>query len=284
MVTTDFGIGIIFGPKGHFLINPVRNEIYKMKPNAYKSLNVLMSRFQNEIVSNQFFKLHLKDTLYFIGSGNPLLHVAKMHMNLSSFDTAHPQPLYEPIPRTISLSFNFRLNIIQIILATISTLALAVLAFIQVARRKKVSMPPEVPDGSSWQNLDVAESRSENGYTNMEHPISQNNGDEISYFLSNLSATENNLLKMIIADSLLEKKTDINAINKVLGVANKDTQIQKTRRSVVINKINETFIQTTKINATLIDKVRDEFDKRSFVYFVQEELAKVIIDASKDHA
>jgi hypothetical protein len=278
------GIGFFtsFPQSGNYLFNPAKNVFYTLTPKANEDFFSALSNFDKKNLSPQFFFLHLQDTLYFIGSRDSSLHIEKMQLDLSSFDTAHPQPIYEPLPKTIDLSFNIRLSMGQMIIATLSTLALALLAFLLVSRRRKMAIASKWTDASPWQNPNDTESRSENGHTNMEHPISQNHGDEISYFLANLSATENNLLKMIIVESLQDKKTDINAINKILGVANKDTQIQKTRRSVVVNRINETFIQTTKINATLIDKIRDEFDKRSFVYFVPEEFAKRILPALQE--
>jgi len=99
---------------------------------------------------------------------------------------------------------------------------------------------------------------------------------DFQFFLNTLTPVERELLKSMVTSSLDDRKMDISSINKILGVTNKEPEIQKTSRSVRINHINETFINTMKQSDILLCKERDEFDKRSFVYFVPIELASWI--------
>ena len=77
---------------------------------------------------------------------------------------------------------------------------------------------------------------------------------------------------------------ETDAINKILGVSNKDAEIQKARRSNAITRINNTFTQTTRRNGLLIQRERDDVDKRVYVYFIPTDLALLLSEGwvSKD--
>ncbi len=76
--------------------------------------------------------------------------------------------------------------------------------------------------------------------------------------------------------SLQNRHMDTDAINKILGVSHKDPEVQKARRSMSITHINNTFSQTMKINGLLIQRVRDDEDKRAYLYFIPDNHARLL--------
>ncbi|MCU0380881.1 MAG: hypothetical protein MUE58_06790, partial [Chitinophagaceae bacterium] len=102
--------------------------------------------------------------------------------------------------------------------------------------------------------------------------------NDIRFFLQHLTAVERELLKELVRNSMQDRKLDTDAMNKILGVSNKDAEIQKARRSNSITRINNTFTQVTRIKGLLIQRERDSFDKRAYLYFVPEGLAKRLAD------
>jgi len=86
-----------------------------------------------------------------------------------------------------------------------------------------------------------------------------------------LSNQEKDFLSYIYRHSLEERLTTLVEINKALGTSNKTVEIQKRVRGEIINGINEKLSIITKVKRPVIDKVRSDFDKRTFEYFIQKE-------------
>jgi hypothetical protein len=86
-----------------------------------------------------------------------------------------------------------------------------------------------------------------------------------------LSNQEKDFLSYIYRHSLEERLTTLIEINKALGTSNKTVEIQKRVRGEIINGINEKLSIITKVKRPVIDKVRSDFDKRTFEYFIQKE-------------
>lgn len=98
-----------------------------------------------------------------------------------------------------------------------------------------------------------------------------------------MNEQELNFLKFIIENSEDEKFTTIAEINKFLGTLNRSIEIQKRIRGEMINAVNQKISILTKIKKPIIDKIRSEFDKRSFEYYIKPdsiELAKKILRTS----
>lgn len=89
-------------------------------------------------------------------------------------------------------------------------------------------------------------------------------------FSNRLSLTEKekDLIKLMANNTGENRFTSIDEINKILGLTNKNTVIQKKQRSDVINSINKKF-SLLRVNTTgVIGKKRSDFDKRSFEYYI----------------
>ena len=61
---------------------------------------------------------------------------------------------------------------------------------------------------------------------------------------------------------------EINEINHVLGIKDKNVGLQKKVRSDMINAINEKYQFITQSEISLISSVRKEDDKRFYEYFI----------------
>jgi hypothetical protein len=61
---------------------------------------------------------------------------------------------------------------------------------------------------------------------------------------------------------------EINEINHVLGIKDKNVGLQKKVRSDMINAINEKYQFITQSEISLISSVRKDDDKRFYEYFI----------------
>ncbi len=87
---------------------------------------------------------------------------------------------------------------------------------------------------------------------------------------------EVNILKLIATNSLQDKFTSLDEINKVLGVASRSPEIQKKHRSDILNSATKKYYLATGIE-NVIQKRRTDFDKRSYEYFVDKLLAENVL-------
>lgn len=84
------------------------------------------------------------------------------------------------------------------------------------------------------------------------------------------------LLQLIYNNSLLQQKTSIEEINKILGIAQKNSGVQKKQRSDAILAINKAFRNFGLATVDVITKTQLESDKRSFVYFINGDCMSVV--------
>ena len=59
---------------------------------------------------------------------------------------------------------------------------------------------------------------------------------------------------------------DIESLNYSLGISKKSIEIQKKNRSEFLNKLNQKFKELLNTEDNIIIRVKDEEDKRVFVY------------------
>lgn len=85
-------------------------------------------------------------------------------------------------------------------------------------------------------------------------------------FEFNLTPQELAVFRLLVDNSLQEKPTSINEINRVLGTKNKDIAIQKNIRSEVLQSLNERFQVYSSTNDSLVERERADFDKRIYLY------------------
>jgi hypothetical protein len=91
-----------------------------------------------------------------------------------------------------------------------------------------------------------------------------------------LNEREKLLLDFIYKHSLDERLTTIEEINKVIGAAQRNADVQKRLRSDLIGTINDKLEIIAESKFNVIDKQRSEFDKRSFEYFIRPEHMQLV--------
>lgn len=91
-----------------------------------------------------------------------------------------------------------------------------------------------------------------------------------------LNEREKLLLEFIYKHSLDERLTTIEEINKVIGAAQRNAEVQKRLRSDLIGTINDKLEIVAESKYNVIDKQRSEFDKRSFEYFIRPEHMQLV--------
>jgi hypothetical protein len=80
--------------------------------------------------------------------------------------------------------------------------------------------------------------------------------------------TEVALLSLLLKNCKQSLNVEINDINHVLGIKDKNVGLQKKVRSDMINAINEKYQFITQSELQLISSVRKEDDKRFYEYFI----------------
>jgi hypothetical protein len=82
------------------------------------------------------------------------------------------------------------------------------------------------------------------------------------------TGTEVALLNLLCSASQRKELVEINQINHVLGIKDKNIGLQKKVRSDVMKAINEKYEFITQSNQPVIGSSRKEEDKRFFEYFI----------------
>ena len=90
--------------------------------------------------------------------------------------------------------------------------------------------------------------------------------------LAKLDEKEARLVQHIIQNSKEGRATSIEEINRALGVAQRNPEIQKRMRSDMINSVNQKAQLILELNGPLISKRRSSYDKRSFEYYIEDSL------------
>jgi hypothetical protein len=80
--------------------------------------------------------------------------------------------------------------------------------------------------------------------------------------------TEVALISLLLKSSKQSMNVEINEINHVLGIKDKNVGLQKKVRSDMINAINEKYQFITQSEISLISSVRKDDDKRFYEYFI----------------
>jgi len=88
--------------------------------------------------------------------------------------------------------------------------------------------------------------------------------------------SELSLIQLLLEAASKDMHVEINQINHVLGIKDKNIGLQKKVRSDVINTINEKYAIIVNANIPLISSIRKEEDKRFYEYFINEEEIKSI--------
>jgi hypothetical protein len=87
-----------------------------------------------------------------------------------------------------------------------------------------------------------------------------------------LSVSEGGVLKLIFTNSMGGNKTTIEELNMLMGLHQKNVDIQKKQRSDMLLSLNRKLSNLSENEKPVIDKVRSETDKRVFEYYIDPSL------------
>ncbi len=90
------------------------------------------------------------------------------------------------------------------------------------------------------------------------------------------TGTEVSLIKLLLETTLKGKVVEINQINHILGIKDKNIGLQKKVRSDVMKAINDKYEFITQSTTTLIGSSRKLDDKRFYEYFITASELKTI--------
>lgn len=90
------------------------------------------------------------------------------------------------------------------------------------------------------------------------------------------TGTEVSLINLLLNSTIKGKVVEINQINHVLGIKDKNVGLQKKVRSDVMKAINDKYEFITQSSVNLIDSSRKEDDKRFYEYFIASTEIKTI--------
>jgi hypothetical protein len=93
-------------------------------------------------------------------------------------------------------------------------------------------------------------------------------------FFQLLNHDEKEILSLILNNSIKDKKTSIDEINKTLGIQSRPYKIQNNIRAEVISKINKTYAAFNEIGDEIIIRNQAAFDKRFKEYQINDRYLK----------
>jgi len=255
---TPWGICVRYQPQNFLIVDFIHNRVIPFKKTALESLEGARRINQRKVPDNTPFDnfIYLNDSLFFINNKDQSLSVIGIKMDSAMLDFAAATHLYEPIG-SISSSF-LNLSSSPKKYLTVSAIAIVLTGLIffinKNYRRKKILID--------------------------QHPLHSpepiDPEEALMAFWVSIPEVEKEFLKELVQYSIQGMKMPASAVNKLLGVSHKESEIQKARRSQAISHINEHFSVNVKIPGLLISRERDSSDKRAFVYFIPDELVKII--------
>lgn len=83
-----------------------------------------------------------------------------------------------------------------------------------------------------------------------------------------LSISEQEVLRLIFANSIEGNNTTIEELNVLLGLSRKNVDIQKKQRSDLLISLNRKLSVLSESGKPVVDKLRSETDKRVFEYYI----------------
>jgi hypothetical protein len=200
--------------------------------------------------------VYLADTLHFLQGDWESVKHDRMHLTRHDFDTIHASEIY--MPNAMGGSYVVGEGWVSI-LSAITLIGLSAFWFSRRSLRPKQSLE-ESPQAT------VSETNSE--------PVTSESATGIAFFLDSLAVGDRVLLEELVRSSRAGHAMDAVAMNRTLGVSNRDPVTQKSRRSSCLARINQSWLQVMKRQEPLIVRVRDEADKRAFLYRIPEAMLR----------
>ena len=255
-------------PWGLFVNNNIFIDVRNNRINklSERKKDNMLAILENSTMPNDYSLSFIADSTLYIGDYNN--HIDSM--KITSADIIHTDiPFFTPIEIEKELSIEKILKIIIGVLITV-----VVFLIFQLTRKRNQSMPIAIV-GSGQLPKDASEKTT----------LIPKTGNPLEFRSSKiielLDEREKTLLAFIYSHSSEERLTSIEEINRIIGAAQRSSEIQKRLRSDIITSINDKLSLISDAKKPVISKQRSEFDKRSFEYFIHPdymELVKKVVD------
>ncbi len=255
-------------PWGLFVNNNIFIDVRNNRINklSERKKDNMLAILENSTMPNDYSLSFIADSTLYIGDYNN--HIDSM--KITSADIIHTDiPFFTPIEIEKELSIEKILKIIIGVLITV-----VVFLIFQLTRKRNQSMPIAIV-GSGQLPKDASEK------TTLIPKTGKPLEFRSSKIIELLDEREKTLLAFIYSHSSEERLTSIEEINRIIGAAQRSSEIQKRLRSDIITSINDKLSLISDAKKPVISKQRSEFDKRSFEYFIHPdymELVKKVVD------
>ena len=236
-----------------YFIDVKNNQIKSLSTEKIEQLISILGQSTTSKISSISFFI---DSTLFIGNYEEYIDSFK----ISSSDIIETNtPFYTPLPKEPVYSKE------QILIAIIGGLSiLSLFLFIKLSSKNKGSL--------LIASIGIPGEHSHEIDSTVDDTVNENVlSFRSSKIIDLLEERERDLLSFIYKQSIDERFTSIDEINKIIGAAQRSIDIQKRLRSDLITSINEKLSMLTNSKKPVIDKQRSEFDKRSFEYFIRPE-------------
>lgn len=272
IVHSSFGL-IEFAERYPGLIDLHNNRIYKSKESFFDKVRDFSDEFSRP--GNAYKQImHLNDTAhFFLGTGSSY-KVWKIRMTREDFETDKWTYIYSP--KGAENDDQSRIGTFGAASLILFISAIGSLLLLKAKRRRLHKIKNESSYAENPQVGMAEESQQAGQVEERFSDIREDARPPVQRFMAALATGESELVRKLLTISMQGGKMDISSVNKLLGVGKKDESVQKTRRSIAVSNINNTFSLTMKTPGQLIKRERDPEDKRSYRYYMAEEFFSML--------
>ena len=250
MAETPFGTFLNFNQ----IVDLEKNKVYTLRKSI---VNKILTVLGTSSKPKELAYSYCIDSTLFVGGLDGFMDSVTISRT-DLIDTG--EVFYKPIEA------GFPIKEREILIGLVFILGLTSSILLFKYKRKSPNQPPVFITGIN-QSADIKEEKNDK-----ENQVVFRSGK----LMDLLSEREKILLSFIYEHSLEERLTTIEEINKVIGAAQRNSEVQKRLRSDLIGTINDKLEIISESKHNVIDKQRSEFDKRSFAYFIRPEQMQLV--------
>jgi hypothetical protein len=250
MAETPFGTFLNFNQ----IVDLEKNKVYTLRKSI---VNKILTVLGTSSKPKELAYSYCIDSTLFVGGLDGFMDSVTISRT-DLIDTG--EVFYKPIEA------GFPIKEREILIGLVFILGLTSSILLFKYKRKSPNQPPVFITGIN-QSADIKEEKNDK-----ENQVVFRSGK----LMDLLSEREKILLSFIYEHSLEERLTTIEEINKVIGAAQRNSEVQKRLRSDLIGTINDKLEIISESKHNVIDKQRSEFDKRSFEYFIRPEQMQLV--------
>lgn len=250
MAETPFGTFLNFNQ----IVDLEKNKVYTLRKSI---VNKILTVLGTSSKPKELAYSYCIDSTLFVGGLDGFMDSVTISRT-DLIDTG--EVFYKPIEA------GFPIKEREILIGLVFILGLTSSILLFKYKRKSPNQPPVFITGIN-QSADIKEEKNDK-----ENQVVFRSGK----LMDLLSEREKILLSFIYEHSLEERLTTIEEINKVIGAAQRNSEVQKRLRSDLIGTINDKLEIISESKHNVIDKQRSEFDKRSFEYFIRPEHMQLV--------